>query len=161
MRRSILVTVAVVLVVGLGGLALMLWSSQPAGGTVLHSQTAASPAPWSKVVQLGGSLGGAQRGRSYVTVQVTGNELRFDVTYGPAPGWGAKHARLRYWLYPVGDFNTPPDAVPLEAKVTAHQSQLGSKTVRLETAEPLSPGVYQLLYRGSGWYSMTVYQRAH
>jgi hypothetical protein len=160
MRRSLRVMVAVVLLAGIAGLALTLWRSQPAGGAVAQPRADASPPSWSKVVQLGGSLSGAQRGRSFVTVDLSGNAVRFDVTYGPAPGWGAKHARLRYWLYPVGNFSTPPAAIPLNAKVVAHQGQLGSKTVRLETAELLSPGTYQLLYLGSGWYSMTVYQRA-
>jgi len=160
MRRSILTGVTLALVLAAGSLALGCSKGQTTVGASDNAQASAGPAAWAKVVQLGGSLNGPRRGRSGVTVDLTGNALRFVVTYGPAPGWGANHARFRYWLYPVGDFKTAPDAVLLHAKVTARDSEQDSATLRLETVEPLSPGAYQLLYQGSGWFSMTAYQRA-
>lgn len=112
MRRAILAAVVIALFAGAGILPAGCGKATSADGTTDNAAASASPSPWVKVVELGGSLTGAGR-QSSVTVELAGSALRFDVNYGPAPGWGADLARLRYWLYPVGDFNRPPDAVPL------------------------------------------------
>lgn len=163
MRRAFLaailltsLAVTVVLASGCGKAASTL-------GTIDEAAASSSPAPWAKVIELGGSLSGAQRGRSSVTVELAGSALRFDLTYGSAPGWGANQARLRWWLYPVSDANAkvpvPEPAVPLQVVAKSHWRENDSTTLRLETAKPLSPGWYELLYQGSGWYGMVVYQR--
>jgi hypothetical protein len=158
MRRAILITVIIALLVGGGGSALGCGKG-PSVDAIANAQASASPAAWAKLVRLDGSLNGASRGRSGVTVALTGSALRFDVTYGPAPGWGANHARLRYWLYPVSDSKIPQPAVPLRVVAKTHKAEQDSTTLRLETTGSLSPGTYELLYQGSGFYGMIVYQR--
>jgi len=83
--------------------------------------------------------------------------VRFVVTVGAAPGWGAKVAKFHYWLWPVTNSPTAPSAITLHAKVTSHGD---SKTYDLRSTTPLTPGVYELLYNGAGSYQMTVYVSA-
>lgn len=99
MRRAILAAVVIALLGGTGALASGCGKGAAVVGAIDNAAASASPAPWAKVIELGGSLSGAQRGRSNVTVALTGSALRFDLTYGSAPGWGADHARVRWWLY--------------------------------------------------------------
>jgi len=159
MRRAILIAVVIALLAGTGALASGCAQGAAAVGAIDNAAASASPASWAKVIELGGSLSGAQRGRSNVTVALTRSALRFDLTYGSAPGWGADQARVRWWLYPVGDTAGPPPAVPLRIAAKTYWRGNDSTTLRLETVKPLAPGSYQLLYQGSGWYSMVVYQR--
>ncbi len=93
MRRAFLaailltsLAVTVVLASGCGKAASTL-------GTIHEAAASSSPAPWAKVIELVGSLSAAERGRSSVTVELVGSALRFDLTYGSAPGWGANQAR--------------------------------------------------------------------
>jgi len=159
MRRAILAAVVIALLGGTGALASGCGKGAAVVGAIDNAAASASPAPWAKVIELGGSLSGAQRGRSNVTVALTGSALRFDLTYGSAPGWGADHARVRWWLYPVSDAAVPQPAVPLRVVAKTHWRENDSTTLRLETVKPLAPGSYELLYQGSGWYSVVVYQR--
>jgi len=161
MRRAVLIAVVIALLAGGGALALGCGKGTAAVGAIDNAAASASPAPWAKVVELDGSLNGAKRGRSSVTIELTGSVLRFDVTYGPAPGWGADHARLRWWLYPVSDskVQVPVPGVPLRVVSKTHVRSNDSTTVRLETAKPLSPGSYAFTYRGSGWYNVLVFER--
>ena len=70
---------------------------------------------------------------------------------------GAKVAAFHYWLWPVVKSPTPPSDVPLHATITSHGD---SKTYDLRPTTPLTPGRYELLYNGAGWYQMTVYVTA-
>lgn len=158
MRRAILAVVVIALLIGAGVLASGC-GEKAAVGAIDSAAASASPAPWAKVVELGGSLNGANRGRAGVTVELTGIALRFDLTYGSAPGWGANHARMRWWLYPVSDTHKAQPAVPLHVVSKRYSREQDATTLRLEPSEPLTPGSYQLLYQGSGWYTMAIYQR--
>lgn len=125
--------------------------------TAISSRAArASPSPvtWVKLVDVGGSLNGWNRGRNVVAVAVNGGGLRFVVTVGAAPGWGTKVARFHYWLWPETDSHVPPLQMPLDATVTSHGDL---KTYDMRPITPLTPGTYELLYNGAGWYQMAVY----
>ena len=118
------------------------------------AQASPSPATWVKLVDVGGSLSSWNRGRSSIDVDVKSGGVRFVVTVGAAPGWGASVAKFHYWLYPRTNGQKPPSAVPLHATVTSHSDW---KTYDLRSTTPLPPGTYNLLYNGAGWYQMTVY----
>ena len=159
MRRTILAAVLIALLAATGALASGCGKGAAAVGAIDNAAASTSPGPWAKMIELGGSLSGAQRGRSNVTVALTGTALRFDLTYGSAPGWGADHARVHWWLYPVTDGAVPQPAVQLRVVSKTYQHENDSTTLRLETVRPLAAGSYELLYQGSGSYSMVVYQR--
>ena len=158
MRRAILAAVVLALLAGAGVFASGCGKGA-AVGAIDNAAASASPAPWAKVVELAGSLNGANRGRAGVTVALTGSALRFDLTYGSAPGWGANKARMRWWLYPVSTTHKAQPAVPLHVVSKRYWREQDATTLRLEPRGPLPPGDYQLLYQGSGWYSMAIYQR--
>ena len=158
MRRAILGAVLLALLAGAGVLASGC-GREATVGTIDNAAASASPAPWAKVVELAGSLNGANRGRAGVTVALTGSALRFDLTYGSAPGWGANQARVRWWLYPLSSTHKAQPAVPLHVVSKRYSREQDATTFRLEPGGPLTPGSYQLLYQGSGWYSMAIYQR--
>lgn len=158
MRRAILAAVVIALLAAAGVIASGC-GEKAAVGTIDNAAASASPAPWAKVVELAGSLNGAGRGRAGVTIELTGSVLRFDLTYGSAPGWGANHARVRWWLYPVSSTHKAQPAVPLHIVSKRYSREQDATTLRLEPSEPLNSGSYQLLYQGSGWYSMAIYQR--
>ena len=110
-----------------------------------------------EVVELSGSLNGARRGKSAATVRLAQpSSLRFDVTYGAAPGWGANKARFHYWLYPVSAGPVALPAVPLRVTYKVHTK--GQTVLRLQTVQQLSAGRYTFLYQGSGWYGMSIYR---
>ena len=160
MRRMIFAAALIALLVGAGGTVAGCGSVAKAAGATTRAAASASPAPWAKLVGVGGSLNGPQRGRMGVTVEVAGSALRIDITYGPAPGWGADRALLRWW--PLGhesDGNRPLPTVPLRVVSKTYWRHNDSTTIRLETTSPLSPGTYAFAYQGSGWYDMTVYQQ--
>jgi len=79
-RRAILAAVVIALLAGTGALASGCGKGAAVVGAIDNAAASASPAPWAKVIELGGSLSGAQRGRSNVTVALTGSALRFDLT---------------------------------------------------------------------------------
>lgn len=154
-RVVIVIALAVALVCVASTLALARAQGQATASSGVASQTSRTTSGWVKVVDLGGSLNGWSRGRSVVAVAVNGGGVRFVVTVGAAPGWGAKVARFRYWLWLEMDGPVPPpQQIPLDATVTAHR---GWKTYDLRSPTPLLPGTYRLLYNGAGWYQMTVY----
>jgi hypothetical protein len=158
MRRAIIAAVVLVLLAGAVVFAPGC-GKEATVGTIDNAAASASPAEWAKVVELAGSLNGANRGRAGVTVALTGSALRFDLTYGSAPGWGANRASMRWWLYPVSDTHKAQPAVPLHVVSKRYSREQDATTLTLEPGGPLIPGSYQLLYQGSGWYSMAIYQR--
>jgi len=157
MRRLILSRTTIALVCVVSTLALGCAKGQATASSSGAAQASPSPAAWVKYVSVGGSLNGWNRGRSGVDVEVKDGGLRFVVTVGAAPGWGAKVAAFHYWLWPVVKSPTPPSDVPLHATITSHGD---SKTYDLRPTTPLTPGRYELLYNGAGWYQMTVYVTA-
>lgn len=120
------------------------------------AQASPSPATWVKLADVGGSLSGWSRGRSSIDVDVKSGGVRFVVTVGAAPGWGASVAKFRYWLYRRTEM-PPLGAFPLHATVTSNGDW---KTYDLRSPTPLPPGTYSLLYNGAGWYQMAVYLSA-
>jgi len=149
MRRLILIGTTVALACVLSALALGCARGQTATSASGNAQASPSRAKWVKSVDVGGSLSGPNRGG-----------VRFVVTVGAAPGWGAKVAEFHYRLWPVTNspvFPTAPSAVTLHATVTSHGH---FKTYDLRSIAPLTPGAYELLYHGAGWYQMTVYVSA-
>ena len=74
-------------------------------------------------------------------------------------GWGADHARLRWWLYPETNGPIAPAPVPLRVVSEAHQATDGSVTLRLESSKPRTPDKYDFFYQGSGWFGMAVFER--
>jgi hypothetical protein len=159
MRRAVHVIAIIAVIAASAATVIGCGTGTAAPGATDDAAPSASPAAWTKVVELDGSLSGARRGRSGVIVELEGSALRFDITYGPAPGWGADHATLHWWLYPVSDSKIPLPAVPLRVVSKTHWRPNDSTTLRLETVTATTPGTYHLLYRGSGWYNMAIYQR--
>jgi len=160
MRRLILIGTTVALACVLSALALGCARGQTATSASGNAQASPSRAKWVKSVDVGGSLSGPNRGRSSIGFEVKRGGVRFVVTVGAAPGWGAKVAEFHYRLWPVTNspvFPTAPSAVTLHATVTSHGY---FKTYDLRSIAPLTPGAYELLYHGAGWYQMTVYVSA-
>jgi len=155
-RVLLVIALAVALVCVVSALALGLANRQATASSAAAAQTSRSFSGWVKVVDLGGSLNGWSRGRSVVAIAVNGGDgVRFVVTLGAAPGWGAKVARFRYWVWPETDSPVPPpQQIPLGATVIAHGDW---KTYDLRSLTSLPPGTYRLLYNGAGWYQMAVY----
>src|SRR5665647_2119162 len=157
MRRLIFIGTTVALVCVLLALALGCARGQTAASASGNAQTSPSPAKWVKSVDVGSSLSGPNRGSSSIDVEVKRGGVRFVVTVGAAPGWGAKVAEFHYRLWPVTNSPRAPSAVTLHATVTSHGD---SKTYDLRSTAPLTPAAYELLYHGAGWYQMTVYVSA-
>lgn len=152
MRRLVLIgsTIALAYVAS----ALVLGCGGGSKGASANAQASPSTTTWVQVVSVAGRLSGRNSGGGGLEVDVKGGGVRFLVTVGAAPGWGAKVAAFHYELYPAGGFKETPPAVPLSAAVTSGRD---STRYDLRSTAPLTPGRYQLLYYGAGWYNMVVY----
>jgi hypothetical protein len=128
-------------------------SSGPAGP--------ATPQPyalfkWTPVMDYGGALDARARTGGYVDVTLTGWGVGFSVFSQPWPNPGSKVAAFRCHVFEFPLLRGKRmREVPTRVTVVAHDV---GKTYEVRPAKPVGPGQYRLVYSGSGWFDMSVYE---
>jgi hypothetical protein len=144
-------------------LALALFVSACGGSSKSQASDSSSATPqpyasfnWTRVMDYGGILYARARTGGYVDVTLTGRAVRFFVFSQPWPNPGAKVAAFRCQLFELPKLRGKGmREVPTRVTVVAHDV---GKTYEVRPAKPVGPGLYELVYSGSGWFDMSVYE---